>query len=72
MEQNIAAEMRRIIGREGDRVIGAVLAGPHERILDPVCTQLHCHRVLKMFIAATQDIYDIWKDMASNSSLCLS
>ena len=41
MEQNIAAEMRRIIGREGDRVIGAVLAGPHERILDPVCTQLH-------------------------------
>lgn len=53
MERNITAEMRRIVGREGDRVIGAVLAGPHERILDPVSTLLLCYHVLKMLIVAT-------------------
>ena len=36
LEYNITNEMQRIAGREGDRVIGEVLSGPHDRIFDPV------------------------------------
>ena len=34
----LAEEMKRFVVHEGDRVISSVLAGPHERILDPVCS----------------------------------
>lgn len=34
--RELAEEMKRFVTREGDRVISSVLAGPHERILDPV------------------------------------
>ena len=35
-QRDLAAEMRRIIHHQGDRIIGAVTAGPHDRIIDPV------------------------------------
>ncbi|KAM5542294.1 hypothetical protein V8D89_004167 [Ganoderma adspersum] len=34
-QRDLAAEMRRIIHHQGDRIIGAVTAGPHDRIIDP-------------------------------------
>ena len=36
--RELAEEMKRFVVHEGDRVISSVLAGPHERILDPVCS----------------------------------
>jgi len=30
-------EMERIVRREGDRVISALTAGPHDKLIDPVC-----------------------------------
>ncbi|PIL33367.1 hypothetical protein GSI_03987 [Ganoderma sinense ZZ0214-1] len=33
--RELAEEMKRLIVHEGDRVISSVLAGPHERIIDP-------------------------------------
>ena len=35
-QSELANEMRRIIHHQGDRVISAVTAGPHDRIIDPV------------------------------------
>ena len=35
--RELAEEMKRFVVHEGDRVINSVLAGPHERIIDPVC-----------------------------------
>ena len=37
LQREITEEMRKIVVHEGDRVIKSVLAGPHERIVDPVC-----------------------------------
>ena len=37
LQRDIAVDMNKIVEREGDRVIDTVLAGPHEKILDPVC-----------------------------------
>ena len=34
--RQIQEDIERVVGREGDRVISAVTAGPHERISDPV------------------------------------
>lgn len=34
--RQLAEEMKIFIAHEGDRVISSVLAGPHERIIDPV------------------------------------
>ena len=34
-QSELANEMRRIIHHQGDRVISAVTAGPHDRIIDP-------------------------------------
>ena len=35
-QRELAEEMRRMVHHEGDRVIEAVTAGPHDRIIDPV------------------------------------
>ena len=35
--RQIKEDVERAVRREGDRIISAVTAGPHERILDPVC-----------------------------------
>ena len=35
-QRELADEMRRIIHHQGDLVINAVTAGPHDRIIDPV------------------------------------
>lgn len=34
--RQIQEDINRAVSREGDRIISAVTAGPHERILDPV------------------------------------
>jgi hypothetical protein len=34
--RQIQEDIERTVRREGDRIISAVTAGPHERILDPV------------------------------------
>ena len=36
LQRELLDEMRRVVVHEGDRVIRSVLAGPHERIIDPV------------------------------------
>ena len=41
----LAAEMRRIIHHQGDLIISAVTAGPHDRIIDPV-SNIHMYIVL--------------------------
>ena len=35
--RQIQEDIERAVGREGDRIISAVTAGPHERVVDPVC-----------------------------------
>jgi hypothetical protein len=34
--RQIQEDIKRAVSREGDRIISAVTAGPHERVLDPV------------------------------------
>jgi len=34
--RQIKEDVERALGREGDRIISAVTAGPHERVVDPV------------------------------------
>ena len=36
-QRELAEEVRRVVHHEGDRVIEAVNAGAHDRIMDPVC-----------------------------------
>jgi hypothetical protein len=33
-------EMSRVVERQGDRIISAVTAGPHDKIIDPVSARL--------------------------------
>ncbi len=35
-QRELEEEMRRTMHREGDRIIDAVISGPHDKILDPV------------------------------------
>ena len=35
--RQIEEDITRAVNREGDRIISAVTAGPHDRIVDPVC-----------------------------------
>ena len=63
MEGNIANEMRKIVGREGDRIVSTVLAGPHERILDPVCIYAGPIGDPHADFSLLQDMYEIWKEM---------
>jgi len=35
--RQIQEDIERAVSREGDRIISAVTAGPHERVIDPVC-----------------------------------
>ena len=46
----LATEMRRIIHHQGDLVISAVTAGPHDRIIDPV-SNIHMYIVLPVLNA---------------------
>lgn len=39
-QREIVEEMKKVVVHEGDRVISSVLAGPHERIIDPVRSHL--------------------------------
>ena len=39
--RQIEEDIARTVRREGDRIISAVTAGPHDRIVDPVCPTLH-------------------------------
>jgi hypothetical protein len=37
--RRIVEDIERTVNREGDRIISAVTAGPHDRIIDPVCRE---------------------------------
>lgn len=39
--RQIQEDIARAVRREGDRIITAVTAGPHDRIVDPVCPTPH-------------------------------
>ncbi|RPD53442.1 hypothetical protein L226DRAFT_516920 [Lentinus tigrinus ALCF2SS1-7] len=39
-QREILEEMRKVVIHEGDRVISSVLAGPHERIIDPTLYEI--------------------------------
>ena len=39
--RQIEEDIARTVRREGDRIISAVTAGPHDRIVDPVCPTPH-------------------------------
>ena len=54
------------VNREGDRIISAVTAGPHDRIVDQVWCEVLGHLHESKFIRITQDIHTIWKDMVSS------
>ena len=43
--RQIMEDIARAVNREGDRIISAVAAGPHDRILDPVWCQVFGFRV---------------------------
>lgn len=36
LQDNIRTQMETTMAREGDRIIGTILAGPHDRLIDPV------------------------------------
>jgi hypothetical protein len=44
-KREIEESMARVAGREGDRIIKAVTAGPHDRIADPVWRDIFCFRI---------------------------
>ena len=39
-QRQLIEELSRIVQREGDRVIGAITSGPHDKIIDPVRSSL--------------------------------
>ena len=41
LKVNIRTQMEQTVRREGDRIIGTLLAGPQDRIIDPVSIQSH-------------------------------
>ena len=41
--RQIVEEIARVVNREGDRIISAVTAGPHDRIVDPVRCEVPGH-----------------------------
>jgi hypothetical protein len=48
-QRQLKEEMERVVRREGDRVIGAVTSGPHDKIIDPVSLHIwpvHFHMPL--------------------------
>lgn len=49
------------VQREGDRIISALNAGPHERLLDPVCSEPYT--LLFSLKNVSQDMYEMWKEM---------
>ena len=49
--RQIVADTARAVTREGDRIISAVTAGPHDRILDPVC-----HKAFNIYTAYSSPI----------------
>jgi hypothetical protein len=44
-KREIEESMARVVGREGDRIISAVTAGPHDRIADPVWRDILSFRI---------------------------
>lgn len=70
--RQIVEDIERSMNRQGDRIISAVTAGPHDRIVDPVGREVFFHLRELTFISTTQDIYNIWKDMVSNRSRNIS
>jgi len=43
--RQIVEDIARAVNREGDRIISAVTAGPHDRIVDPVRCEILGHRI---------------------------
>ena len=63
-QRELEEGLRRTMHREGDRIIDAVISGPHDKILDPV-SRGRCLGSLLEFnrICLSQDIHEIWKEM---------
>ena len=40
LQKRIVEDLGRVVRRDGDRVIYALTAGPHDRIVDPVCRKI--------------------------------
>lgn len=64
--RQIVEDIERSMTRHGDRIISAVTAGPHDRIIDQVGPEVFCNLHELIFAPVIQDIYNIWKDMVSN------
>ncbi len=67
--KQIVDELTKAIHREGDRIIDAVTAGPHDRIIDPVSLLSHfiCQAIHSRY---PQDLHAIWKEMVRRSWIC--
>ena len=48
--RQIEEDFARAVGREGDRIISAMAAGPHDRIVDPVRLALHSRHHIRINI----------------------
>ncbi len=59
-QQRQLEEVKVTVRHESDRVIDAVLAGPHERIKDQVSS---CSSFFQCYNIYGQDLYHIWKEM---------
>lgn len=59
----LAEEMSTIARREGDRVIGAITSGPHDRIIDKVCSSSATSD--RRLNHPLQDLYAVWKESVS-------
>ena len=64
--RQIVEDIERSMTRHGDRIISAVTAGPHDRIVDSVGSEGFYNLHELIFTPMIQDIYNIWKDMVSN------
>ena len=60
-KKQIAEEMRSIAREERDRVISAVTAGPHDKIIDTASVSVHDFFIFIKDLK--QDVRQLWKDM---------
>jgi hypothetical protein len=63
--RQIVEEITRAVNREGDRIITAVIAGPHNQIIDQVCMRFSAFGYPRL-TRCPQDIHNLWEDMVSD------
>lgn len=62
LQDDIRTQMESSVARVGDRIIGTILSGPHDRLVDPVRNSF-CIAITVTDSRFHKVVYEIWKDM---------